>query len=76
MIDRYRPCRIEEIEDAGISLINEPVAPDNVSTIVRAQERALYAVLVESLNHAQALLARLERGVHVPRDECADATAG
>jgi hypothetical protein len=31
--DRYRPRRIEEIEDDGVSLINEPVAPDNVHVV-------------------------------------------
>jgi len=50
-------------------LINEPLPPDNVRSIVRAERRSLYAVLIESLNSTQALLARLEAGVHVPCDQ-------
>ena len=30
--DHYRPRQIEEIEDSGLSLINEPVAPDNTNS--------------------------------------------
>src|SRR5215472_12337505 len=65
--DRYWPRRVEEIEGSGVSLINEPLPPDNVRSIVRAERRSL--VLIESLNSTQALLARLEAGVHVPCDQ-------
>jgi hypothetical protein len=51
-----------------VTVLNEPIPPANV-TAMPARHRSLHAVLVESLNSAQALLARLERGVHVPRAE-------
>jgi hypothetical protein len=51
------------------SLINEPLAPDNVSTLARAKQRSLHATLVESLTSMRALLQRFELGVHVPRDQ-------
>ena len=56
-------------EDAvPTSLINKPVPPDNVSTLVPRQ-RSIHAVLVESLNSTQALLTRLESGrICVPRE--------
>jgi len=65
--DRYRPRRFDEIEDSGVSLINEPIAPDNVIALPKA--RSLHAVLVESLINTRALLSRLELGVHVARAE-------
>jgi hypothetical protein len=34
----------DEIEDSGVSLINEPIAPDNVIALPKA--RSLHAVLV------------------------------
>jgi hypothetical protein len=51
-----------------VSWINEPLPPDNVSTLVPRQ-RSIHAVLVENLNSTRALLARLEAGVTVPRQE-------
>ena len=65
---RYRPRRLDEIDGPGVSLLNEPLLPGNVSTIVRSGQRPLHAVLVESLNHTRALLTRLEAGVYVPRN--------
>ena len=52
-----------------LTVLTEPPAPANVSTLAPkgAQRRSLHAVLVESLNTTQALLARLEAGVSVPR---------
>jgi hypothetical protein len=44
--DKYWPRSFTD--DPGpdpVSLINEPVPPDNVSTLVRAKERPLHAVL-------------------------------
>jgi hypothetical protein len=66
---RYWPRHIEEIEGNGVSLINEPLPPDNVRTLARPRQRSLHAVLCEALINAQALLARLEAGVTVPRDQ-------
>ena len=66
--DRYHPRTIEELADDPIpvSLINEPLPPDNVSALVRPKQRSLHAVLCEALMNMQALHARLEAGVHVP----------
>jgi hypothetical protein len=71
MDDKYHPRQFEEmVEDPiPVSLINEPLSPDNVSTLGRARQRSLHATLVESLNSTRALLQRLELGVQVPRAE-------
>ena len=52
-----------------MSFINEPIVPDNVSAMPVPKARSIHAVLVESLNHMRALLARLESGVTVPKDQ-------
>ena len=65
MTERYRPRALSEIEDP-VSLINEPLAPDNVALLVPRSARGIHAVLVEALNSVQALINRLERGVSVP----------
>jgi hypothetical protein len=69
--DRYRPRRLEELEvdPIPLSLINEPVPPENVSAMPVPKARALHAVLVESLTNTRALLQRLELGVQVARAE-------
>jgi hypothetical protein len=66
-MDRYWPRRFDEIEGTPLTWINEPLPPDNVRSI-RAARRPLHAVLCEALTNTQALLARLEAGVTVPRD--------
>ena len=56
--DKYRP-RSFVLDDPGpdpVSLINERVAPDNVSTLVRPKQRSLHAVLCEALNNTQAFV--------------------
>ena len=71
MDQRYWPRRFEEMAEDPVprSLINEPLPPDNVTTLVPRQ-RSIHAVLVESLNSTQALLKRLESGrVCVQRQE-------
>ena len=52
-----------------VSLINQPLLPDNVRTLVGPNQRSLHAVLCEALTNTQALLTRLEAGVTVPRDQ-------
>ena len=52
-----------------VSLINQPLLPDNDRTLVRPNQRSLHAVLCEALTNTQALLTRLEAGVTVPRDQ-------
>jgi hypothetical protein len=42
---------------------------NNVSALVRPRQRSLHAVLCEAVTNTQALLARLEAGVTVPRQE-------
>ena len=65
--NRYWPRPFDEIEGTPVTLINEPLPPDNVSVLMPTKQRSLHATLVESLNSTRALLRRLERGVHVPR---------
>jgi hypothetical protein len=69
-MDRYWPRQFDELADdpTPVTLINEPVPPDNVATLVPRQ-RSVHAVLVESLNSTQALLTRLESGVCVSKDQ-------
>ena len=53
--DRYRPRSFTD--DPGpdpVSFINEPIAPDNVSSLVRTSRRSLHAVLCEALTNTQA----------------------
>jgi hypothetical protein len=68
MADKYSPRSFAE-DPIPRTVLTEPVPPDNVRSIVRAERRPLHAVLVESLNNTQALLTRLESGVCAPRDQ-------
>src|SRR5262249_10515947 len=52
-----------------LSLLNEPLPPDNVRALVPTKQRSLHAVLCEALTNTQSLLARLKLGVTVPRAE-------
>jgi hypothetical protein len=67
---RYHPRSFEELAADPIpqTFINEPLPPDNVSTLAVARVRSIHATLVESLNSTRALQHRLELGVTVPRD--------
>jgi hypothetical protein len=69
-VDKYWPRQFEEMAEDPIpvSFINQPLPPDNVRALVPRQ-RSLHAVLCEALTNTQALLARLESGVSVPRDQ-------
>ena len=46
--DRYHPRTIEELaaDPIPVTLINETLPPDNVSTLGRAKQRSLHAVPV------------------------------
>ena len=69
--DKYWPRTFEELgsDPTPVSWLNEPLPPDNVTTLVPRQ-RSIHAMLVESLNSTRALLTRLESGrVCVPRQE-------
>ena len=63
---KFWPCPIDELPDRR-SLISEPLLPENV--ISPRKTRSLHAILCEALIDTQALLARLEAGVTVPRQE-------
>jgi len=67
---RFQPRSIEELagDPTPVTLIKEPLPPDNVRALVRPMQRSLHAVLCEALTNTQALLARLEAGVTVPGD--------
>jgi hypothetical protein len=69
--DKYRPRKFEElaVDPTPVTLINEPLPPDNVRPLVRPMHRSLHAVLCEALTNMQALLTRLEAGVMVPLDQ-------
>ena len=64
--DKYRPRELEEIEGNGISIINEPIPPENVRALVRPRQRSVHAVLCEAVINTQALVTRLEFGVQAP----------
>jgi hypothetical protein len=64
--NKYWPAQIDEIENRR-SLISEPLPPENVISLPKS--RGLHAVLVENLNSTRALLARLESGVTVLKDQ-------
>ena len=64
--DRYHPRTIEELaaDPIPVTLINEPLPPDNVSTR-GAKQRSLHAVVAQNLADVESLIARLELGVAV-----------
>jgi hypothetical protein len=67
--DKFWPRPVEEIEGAGVSIINEPVRDEVIELRPGQSAASLYALLVGVRNQAQALLDRLEsRGVYVPRE--------
>jgi hypothetical protein len=70
--DRYWPRRFEEMasDPVPVSWINEPVPPDNVSTLARTKQRSLHASFAEILASSRGLLTRLESGnVQAPPGE-------
>jgi len=68
----YSPRNFTEMAEDPIprSLLNEPVPPDNVSTLVRTKQRSLHAELCEVLASSRGLLVHLESpGVQAPPGE-------
>jgi hypothetical protein len=59
---KYHPAQIDEVEDRR-SLISEPVPSPNVVALPKA--RSLHAVIAQSLQDIEGLIARLEAGVRV-----------
>jgi hypothetical protein len=56
---------VDEIDGPGVSLLNEPVTPENVGVLVAGRQRSLHAVVAQSLKDVEGLIARLEAGVGV-----------
>ena len=59
--DRYHPRTIEELaaDPIPVTLINEPLPPDNVSTLGRAKQRSLHAVVAQNLADVESLMSLL-----------------
>jgi hypothetical protein len=45
---RYWPRQLDEIEGGRVSLIKEPVPPDNVGVLVPHRRRSLHAIVAQS----------------------------
>jgi hypothetical protein len=56
VVSKFRPRQFDELagDPTPITLINEPLPPDNVATLV-PKARSLHAVLVESMTNTKAL---------------------
>jgi hypothetical protein len=68
MSDDYKP---RTIEDAAVSLLNEPigaVADAAIALPCVRREPPLRAVMLDAMAHTQALLGHLERGVPASTD--------
>jgi len=63
--DRYHPRTVDEIDGSGVSLLNEPLLPENVGVLVPGRQRSLHAVMAQNLADVEGLIARLELGVAV-----------
>jgi hypothetical protein len=63
--DKYWPRSADEIDGSGVSLLNEPLLPDNVGVLVPGRQRSLHAIVAQNLADAEALIGRLEVGVQV-----------
>ena len=68
--DRYHPRTIEELaaDPIPVTLINEPLPPDNVTALAAPRVHSLHAVLCDALTSSRGLLQRLESGVRVGRE--------
>jgi hypothetical protein len=55
-MNRYWPRQFDELgsDPIPVSLLNEPVPPDNVRALVRPNQRSLHAVLCEALTNTRA----------------------
>jgi hypothetical protein len=63
--DKYWPRSTDEIDGPGVSLINEPLPPENVGVLVPGRQRSLHAIVAQNLADAEALIGRLRAGVRV-----------
>ena len=62
MEDKYRARSFDELaEDATpVTLLNEPLPPDNVGVLVPGRQRSLHSVIAQALADTESLIARLE----------------
>ena len=70
MTNKYWPRQFQEMasDPVPVSLINEPLPPDNVIPLPRPAH-SLHAVLCDALTSNRGLLQRLELGVTAPPGE-------
>jgi hypothetical protein len=68
--DKYRPRTTDELmeDPIPVTLLNESLLPDNVSTLAVRRVHSLHAVLCDALTSSRGLLQRLESGVRVGRE--------
>src|SRR5262249_5393013 len=62
---KYTPRTLDELADDPIpvTVLNEPLRPENVGVLVPGRQRSLHAVLAQNLKDVEGLSARLELGV-------------
>jgi len=67
MDGKYTPRTLEELADDSIpvTVLNEPLPPENVGVLVPARRRPIHALIAECLASTEALVNRLELGVRV-----------
>jgi|SRR5215469_13656256 len=72
--DKYRPRRFDELanDPIPVSLINEPIPPDNVIPLPKPAH-SLHAALCDALTSNRGLLQRLELGITAPPGEAREA---
>ena len=64
--DKYRPWNwTDDAVPNSVSLLNQPLPPENVGVMVLSQQRSLHAIIAQNLKDTEALIGRLELGVRV-----------
>jgi hypothetical protein len=67
MDKKYTPRTFDELaaDPIPVTVLNEPLPPENVGVLVPSQQRSLHAVVAQNLADVEGLIARLELGVVV-----------
>jgi hypothetical protein len=67
MDKKYTPRTLEELaaDPIAVTVLNEPLPPENVGVLVPSQQRSLHAVVAQNLADVEGLIVRLELGVAV-----------
>jgi hypothetical protein len=67
MGDKYTPRTLDELaqDPIPVTVLNEPLPPENVGVLVPGRQRSLHAVMAQNLADVEGLIARLELGVAV-----------